>query len=133
MSSSTYLEATYTSPSSGPLHLSTKLHFPSSSVVSDNRESSSLSLPVKEKTAYLRSLRQATGALQERVNAELTAQMDEDNRRAQGDHPLSVDGSAEENGDKGRGKKTKNNQGRVDEAAEEENYGEEVQGGDDEE
>ncbi|KAL6852886.1 hypothetical protein ACO1O0_007434 [Amphichorda felina] len=61
------------------------------------------SASVSDKSQYLSSLRQAVAATQDQVNKELTSRMEEDNSRAA-------------NGAKG-----------VDEAREEENYGEEVQ------
>ncbi|KAI1260838.1 Gon7 family protein [Xylariaceae sp. FL1019] len=70
-----------------------------------------LSLPqstsVQQKQTYLSALRCQTAALQERINEELTRQMGVDNQREAG------------NGVNGKKRK-------VDEAAEEENYGEEV-------
>ncbi|KAI1823921.1 hypothetical protein F4861DRAFT_508249 [Xylaria intraflava] len=89
-----HLKATYKSPTEPPKHLT----------------SAPLPLPPnpptpESKTAYLRALRAATTALQERINAELTARMEADNRSQAGT-------------------------GGVNEAAEEENYGEEVQDGD---
>ncbi|KAI2622256.1 hypothetical protein GGS21DRAFT_370491 [Xylaria nigripes] len=93
-----YLKATYISPSTvqQPQVLS----------------SMPLELPIKpsnvdSKTTYLRSLRAATVALQERINAELTARMEED-----------------KNGRKQPGIVGKARGDVVDEAAEEENYGE---------
>lgn len=62
------------------------------------------SASVADKTTYLESLGRAVSSAQDQINKELTARMDEDNARAAG------------NGSRG-----------VDEAKEEENYGEEVQ------
>lgn len=64
---------------------------------------------VNERTAYLGALRKATGEMQERVNKELTARMEEDKVR----EAESADGS-------------KVHGGVIDEAKEEDNYGEEV-------
>ena len=60
---------------------------------------------VGDKTAYLSSLRKATSALQEQINKDLTSRMEEDKAREAG--------------------ASKSN-GTVDEAKEEDNYGEEV-------
>jgi len=63
-----------------------------------------------DRTAYLGSLRQATAELQDRINTDLTARMEEDKvREAEGKA-----GGAKVNG-------------AVDEAKEEDNYGEEVE------
>ncbi|KAI3317577.1 hypothetical protein HD806DRAFT_363852 [Xylariaceae sp. AK1471] len=109
-----YLKATYSSPTTAhePLTLSsTPLDFPVPA-----------SLTVDDKTAYLRSLRTATIALQERINAELTTRMEEDNKNAL-EQSKNTQGGVD-----GVTKKTKTQTGAVvDEAAEEENYGEEVQ------
>ena len=101
------LKVTYTSPTNAPLTLTTPLTLPSQSSVS-----------VADKTAYLSALRGAVADLQARVNTELTARMEEDKAR-------------EADTTVGEGKKSKENkQGKaakaVDEAVEEENYGEEV-------
>ncbi|KAI1434023.1 hypothetical protein GGR50DRAFT_665083 [Xylaria sp. CBS 124048] len=102
MSSQTvHLKATYTSPNTShqpQILASTPLTLPLS--ISASNPTSTPSRDVsKSKTTYLNSLRTATVALQERINAELTARMEEDNAGARG----------------------------VDEVAEEENYGEEAQ------
>lgn len=60
-----------------------------------------------DRTSYLASLRKATKTLQDTINAELTLRMEEDNARA-------AAGSAS---------KSKN---AIDEAKEEDNYGEEI-------
>jgi hypothetical protein len=70
---------------------------------------------VADKTAYLIALRAATTELQSQINTELTARMDEDKAR---------EAAGKESG----GDETKKV---VDEDAEEENYGEEVQEEDD--
>lgn len=61
-----------------------------------------------DKTAYLGKLREATAKMQEHINAELTARMEEDKSRE----------AADANGSKKKGV--------VDEAREEDNYGEEL-------
>jgi len=66
------------------------------------------STTVANKTAYLRELHQAVLSVQDRVNRELTARMEEDNAK-----------TAQEGENKGK-------KG-VDDAKEEENYGEEMQ------
>ncbi|RDL40269.1 Uncharacterized protein BP5553_00248 [Venustampulla echinocandica] len=64
---------------------------------------------VSEKTAYLSALRKATAVLQEQVNKELTARMEEDKARVGG--PTNGVSNTVLN---------------IDEAEEEDNYGEEV-------
>ncbi|KAI0184041.1 hypothetical protein EV127DRAFT_251082 [Xylaria flabelliformis] len=101
-----HLKATYTSPTQpeGQLISSIPLSLPIS------QSSHSLT----DKTTYLASLRAAIITTQETVNAALTARMEEDNniaRNAQQDKAAAGE-------KKGRKK--------VDEVAEEENYGEEV-------
>ncbi|KAG4413715.1 hypothetical protein IFR04_013150 [Cadophora malorum] len=102
-SSSPAVTATYTSPTNPPFTHSTPL--PS---LQTNTSSNSSSSATAQKTQYLSALRQATSQLQEVINKELTARMEEDNARA-----------AE--GLYGKGKVKG-----VDENKEEENYGEEV-------
>ena len=63
---------------------------------------------VEERVAYLAALRKDTAALQERINTELTQRMEEDKAQA------------EANAAPGGNKR------KVDDVAEEENYGEEV-------
>ncbi|KAI1759090.1 hypothetical protein GGR53DRAFT_178070 [Hypoxylon sp. FL1150] len=101
----TALKATYTNfhaPSSSDSPLSTR-PFTISTPLAPPKDPSS----TEQKTAYLRSLRDAVSDLQSRVNSELTGRME--------DEASSLGGAAA--GKKGKG---------VDEAAEEENYGEEV-------
>ncbi|KAF2966013.1 hypothetical protein GQX73_g7557 [Xylaria multiplex] len=103
-----HLKATYTSPST-----------PNPQILS----STSLALPsapqsVESKTAYLSTLRAATTALQDLINKDLTARMEQDARdAASGNKP-------------GSGAKGAPTQGGgaavINEADEEENYGEEV-------
>ncbi|KAI1815085.1 hypothetical protein GGS20DRAFT_365407 [Poronia punctata] len=111
-STTVYLEATYTSPNTSqqPQTISsTPLSLPGSA-----------DLTVENKTAYLSSLRKATVAMQEQINAELTKRMEEDNRNASA-------------GALNAGSSAKTTKGAVaDEVAEEENYGEEVVDGEDE-
>lgn len=101
-----HLKATYTSPT--VLEPQTLASTPLSLPVSNRT--------VQEKTTYLSALRTATIAMQERINTELTARMEEDNKNTQG-------------GDASTTTATKNSAKTqvIDEAAEEENYGEEVQ------
>ncbi|KAI4868228.1 hypothetical protein F4820DRAFT_154144 [Hypoxylon rubiginosum] len=66
----------------------------------------------EQKTAYLRSLRDAVSDLQSRVNGELTARMEDEVRSSAAAAATAAAGN-------GVG-------GSIDEAAEEENYGEEV-------
>lgn len=91
------LSATYSSPSNGKFEHVHKLPTPTSDKVSD-------------RTSYLGALRKATVAMQERINKELTARMEEDKVRETG----NANGSKVNNG------------GVIDEAKEEDNYGEEV-------
>lgn len=63
---------------------------------------------VEERVAYLAALRQEAAALQERINTELTQRMEEDKAQAEAD---AAPGG---------------NKRKVDDVAEEENYGEEV-------
>ncbi|KAI1492204.1 hypothetical protein F5X96DRAFT_627705 [Biscogniauxia mediterranea] len=143
-----YLKATYTSPTNAPLDLSTSLAFPFPTTTTSS-SSPDPAVSVADKTSYLRALRAASSALQERVNAELTARMDEDSARqaivTNGDSNGNGNGNGgSSGGSNNSGKKRKRanrklnqNQGPVmvvpdvDEAAEEENYGEEVQDDDD--
>ncbi|KAI5920911.1 hypothetical protein F4810DRAFT_396446 [Camillea tinctor] len=131
MSSTTsvaYLKAIYTSPTNAPLNLTTELAFPFSFSPS--------SVSVTDKTSYLNALRSASSSLQERLNAELTARMDEDNARNSASS--NGDNSAESRGSNSNKKRKRANQNQkggvpnVDEDAEEENYGEEVQEEEDE-
>ncbi|KAF7894791.1 hypothetical protein EAF00_006605 [Botryotinia globosa] len=91
------LLATYSSPNNEKFEHVHKLPTPPAS---DN---------VNERTAYLGALRKATGEMQERINMELTARMEEDKVR----EAENADGS-------------KVHGGVIDEAKEEDNYGEEV-------
>ncbi|RYP79571.1 hypothetical protein DL769_002881 [Monosporascus sp. CRB-8-3] len=121
------LRATYASPHNAPLSLATPLDLPAAA-----SSSSSTSPSAAEKAAYLRGLRAATAALQERVNGELTARMEEDKAREAsaagggGGGGVATDAGA----DKGKGGKSGSGGGGgakdIDEDAEEENYGEEV-------
>ena len=88
------LSATYQSPTNEAFTTTHQLRAPPSDKTTD-------------RTAYLASLRKAASALQEQINVELTARMEEDKARG-----------AEANGiAKAKG---------VDEAKEEDRYGEEV-------
>ncbi|OTA51964.1 hypothetical protein K449DRAFT_258390 [Hypoxylon sp. EC38] len=99
---------------------------PPSSTTSFNI-STPLSLPNSDsttyKTAYLSDLREVVSALQERVNGELTARMEEEAREV-----ASMSTTSTTNGKVGKSVVAAG----VDEAAEEENYGEEVVGDDEE-
>ncbi len=90
------LSATYNSPTNEPFIQAQKLPAPPSTKPAD-------------RTNYLSALRKATAKMQESINKELTARMEEDNSKAR------ENGVA--NGAKSKG---------VDEAKEEDNYGEEV-------
>ncbi|TGJ82950.1 hypothetical protein E0Z10_g5791 [Xylaria hypoxylon] len=98
-----HLKATYTSPSTPTPQIlsSTVLPLPSTPQ------------SVESKTAYLRALRTATTALQDRINAYLTARMEQDARDVARRATQGGGGAV------------------VDEADEEENYGEEVPENDD--
>jgi hypothetical protein len=89
-SSKSTLSATYTSPTNAPFSITKTLPVPAA----DNIES---------RTTYLADLRKAVAGIQDEINKELTARMEEDKAR---------DASAKV--------------ADVDEAKEEENYGEEV-------
>ncbi|KAI0381659.1 hypothetical protein F5Y04DRAFT_65422 [Hypomontagnella monticulosa] len=106
------LKATYTNSNSQSADSSTL------SSTTPFTVSTPLSLPSSDspahKTAYLTSLRDAVTALQERVNSELTARMEAEARETAATSPTT-------NGKSGKGATAG-----VDEAAEEENYGEEV-------
>src|SRR4051794_15282102 len=91
-SQSQILSATYQSPHSAPFVW--------------KKESAT---PPNDKTVYLKELREATTKMQDHINAELTARMEEDKIREAGNST---------NGAKAKGV--------VDEAKEEDNYGEEV-------
>ncbi|AEO71322.1 uncharacterized protein THITE_2092830 [Thermothielavioides terrestris NRRL 8126] len=90
------LSATYTSTTNAPFTISRPLQAPADSTT------------VESKTKYLSELRQSVVGLQEQVNRELTARMEEDKARE-----ASAGGAA--------GAKA------VDDEKEEENYGEEAQ------
>lgn len=92
MSTSHLLTTTYTSPTNASFTHTLPIPSPSGAPTSS------------EKSAYLSSLRKAREILQEKINQELTARMEEDLARVAGE---------------GTGKG-------VDEGKEEENYGEEV-------
>lgn len=92
------LTATYDSPINAPFTLTHDLEAPPSGIVNPS---------VLDKTKYLTDLRQATSAMQEQINKELTQRMEEDKAA-----------EVTKNG------KTTNG---VDEAQAEENYGEEAQ------
>ncbi|OTB04816.1 hypothetical protein M426DRAFT_11181 [Hypoxylon sp. CI-4A] len=116
-SSTTHLKATYSNSNS--------TENPSSSSLSSTTPftiSTQLSLPSTEsaahKTTYLNTLREAVLSLQERVNSELTRRMEEEVREVAA---LSTDPSTS-NGKRVDGAGA----AQIDEAAEEENYGEEV-------
>ncbi|KAI1348131.1 hypothetical protein F5Y01DRAFT_226819 [Xylaria sp. FL0043] len=104
MSTTVHLKATYTSP-----------EVPNPQTIS----STPLTLPttqaVEDKTAFLRALRAATTDLQDRINADLTARMEQDAANASSGSVKTAQGGA------GAGAAAA-----VNEAAEEENYGEEV-------
>ena len=91
------LTASYNSPSNAPFILAQDLQAPRSGTANPT---------VADKTKYLNDLRKATAVMQEQVNKELTQRMEED----------KVKESAK-NGKAPKG---------VDEAKEEENYGEEA-------
>lgn len=94
MSTPPALRATYTSPTNAPFtHTASLPPHPQPTATA-------------AKTAYLAALRQAAAQMQEVINRELTARMEEDHKRA------------------GEGKDGKG--GGRDEKREEENYGEEV-------
>lgn len=93
------LTATYTSPTNAPFVVTHELQAPVSGTTNPT---------VPEKTKYLSALHDATATMQEQVNKELTRRMEEDKAR-----------EASKNG----GHTPKG----VDEAKEEENYGEEAQ------
>jgi hypothetical protein len=91
------LLATYCSPSNAPFTHTTKIPTPPSEKPTD-------------RTAYLGALRKATAVMQEQINKELTARMEEDKaKEAEGLNGVSKA--------KAKG---------IDESKEEDNYGEEV-------
>ncbi|ROW17028.1 hypothetical protein VPNG_01255 [Cytospora leucostoma] len=91
------LTASYRSPSNAPFTVAHELQAPPSGTTNPT---------VPDKTKYLNDLRKATASLQEQINKELTQRMEEDKAT-----------EASKNGKAPKG---------VDEAKEEENYGEEV-------
>ncbi|KAI0099124.1 hypothetical protein GGR51DRAFT_565116 [Nemania sp. FL0031] len=120
-----HLKATYTSPrTSEPQVLSSTplaLAIPPASA--------SASETLQAKTSYLRALRAATVALQDRINAELTARMEEDARdAAAGGSGAGIAGKTTQGGTAAASAAAAS----VDEVAEEENYGEEMAEEDDE-
>ncbi|KAI2468833.1 hypothetical protein F4781DRAFT_247455 [Annulohypoxylon bovei var. microspora] len=107
----TQVTATYTNSKSASDSSSSSSSSPSPSSTAPFTLATPLTLPDSDssadKTSYLKTLRGAVSALQERVNSELTARMEEEAREiAAASKGASVGG--------------------IDEAAEEENYGEEV-------
>ncbi|KAJ4416706.1 hypothetical protein N0V82_006615 [Gnomoniopsis sp. IMI 355080] len=92
------LSATYTSASNAPFTITHDLEAPPSGITNPT---------VPDKTKYLTDLRQATAAMQEQINKELTQRMEEDNAAVAAKNGKSTNG--------------------IDEAKEEENYGEEAQ------
>ena len=96
------LSATYNSPANTPFTVSQSIQAPSADGVED-------------RTNYLAGLRKAVLSAQQQINVELTARMDDDKSR-------EADNAATAS------KKLKS---AVDEAKEEDNYGEEVVGEDD--
>lgn len=92
------LSATYASPTNAPFTVTHDLQSPPSGTTSPT---------VPDKTKYLSDLRKATATMQEQINKELTQRMEED--------------KAQEAARSGKAPKRA-----VDEAKEEENYGEEV-------
>lgn len=90
------LSATYQSPTNEPFEHVQKLPAPATTKTTD-------------RTAYLAALRTATAEMQAAINKELTSRMEEDKARE-----AASNGTSKVNGAK------------VDEATEEDNYGEEV-------
>ncbi|KAI0846497.1 hypothetical protein F5Y00DRAFT_142653 [Daldinia vernicosa] len=105
---STYLKATYTNSNSSNPSISSAEAFALSIPLSLPESTSTT-----HKTSYLRTLREAVSSLQDDVNSELTARMEKEA------HEAAVVGDGKKGG------KSITAAG-VDEAAEEENYGEEV-------
>lgn len=92
------LTASYTSPSNAPFTVTHELQAPPSGTTNPT---------VPDKTKYLQDLRKATVAMQDQINKELTQRMEQD----------KVQEEAGKNGKTSKG---------VDEAKEEDYYGEEV-------
>ncbi|XXG98016.1 low-affinity phosphate transporter [Hypoxylon texense] len=115
----THLKATYTNSHSANISSFATQSFEIATPLSLPEDASS----TEQKTAYLRRLRDAVSDLQSRVNSELTARM-EDEARSSAATAAATAGNKAGNG--------VNGVGGVDEEAEEENYGEEVVGDDDE-
>lgn len=90
--------ATYASPTNAPFVITYELQAPPSGTANPT---------VPDKTKYLSGLRAATATMQEQINKELTQRMEEDKAR-----------EASKNGNMSKV---------VDDAKEEENYGEEAQ------
>ncbi|UNI16175.1 hypothetical protein JDV02_002639 [Purpureocillium takamizusanense] len=110
------LTATYSSPANAPFALSKSIVAPvpagpdataaATTATTTTGSSAASAAAVDDKSRYLEALRRAVAETQDQVNRELTARMDEDNRN------------------------NSNNKARelaLDEAKEEENYGEDVQ------
>lgn len=102
------LSATYTSPANAPFTITRELPAPPSGTANPT---------VTDKTAYLAALRAAVSSAQDEINKELTMRMEEDNSKAR----REALGDNDNNNGKGAV---------VDDAVEEENYGEEAQGED---
>ncbi|KAK2627558.1 hypothetical protein QTJ16_003524 [Diplocarpon rosae] len=83
---------------------------PSNASFTHTMSLSTLPRTTAQKKTYLAALRQATAQMQEVVNKELTARMEEDNKKAA----------------EGKDSVVNCGKGQVDEKMEEENYGEEV-------
>ncbi|ROV92024.1 hypothetical protein VMCG_09563 [Cytospora schulzeri] len=92
------LTASYTSPSNAPFNVTHELQAPPSGTTNPT---------VPDKTMYLNDLRKAAATMQDQINKELTQRMEED----------KVEEEATRNGKVPKG---------VDEAKEEDYYGEEV-------
>ena len=97
------LSATYKSPTNEDFSLSATLPLPPSN-------------HPEARKSYLKELRQAACQIQEQVNKELTARMEDDKARSSAGDDSGAAAATNANG--------------VDEAKEEENYGEEAQGED---
>ncbi|KAI1299915.1 hypothetical protein F5Y03DRAFT_243753 [Xylaria venustula] len=122
-----HLKATYTFPDEpnpitlSAIPLSLPLSLSQSQEPAQEQSTKDKKSIVEDKTTYLRALRTATTTLQDAINADLTSRMERDVANAasnSGSDSGSGSGSAK-TAKAGKG-------GAVDEAAEEENYGEEV-------
>ncbi|KAI1382891.1 uncharacterized protein F4822DRAFT_100305 [Hypoxylon trugodes] len=124
ISLTTHIKATYTNSRStrGTTSLESSLSSTTGFALSLPLSLPSTDSTTAQKTTYLSELREAVSSLQERMNSELTTRMEVEAKEA----AATISTTSNAKGNKTVGASA------VDEAAEEENYGEEVVEGDEE-